>query len=138
MGHDQKKSFVVRSNEVLQLGSKGATVITLQTKLQSAGFYRGEIDGSYGSKAIDAVKDFQKHTGLVANGIVGPDTWSAINGHNPSTSSAPFQFVTVHRLRPRLRAEPTPEWAAARVLKSHVDVHGGCQSGSPTRHAVAA
>ena len=45
---------------VLKSGSTGAQVRTLQTKLKNWGYYRGAIDGIYGSGTKAAVIKFQK------------------------------------------------------------------------------
>ena len=45
---------------------------TVQTKLKRWGYYSGSVDGIYGSKTKQAVKDFQRKNGLAVDGIVGP------------------------------------------------------------------
>ena len=37
-----------------------------------------QIDGAFGPTTQSAVKDFQQSNGLVADGIVGPQTWSKL------------------------------------------------------------
>ncbi|MEW6499545.1 MAG: peptidoglycan-binding protein [Cyanobacteriota bacterium] len=64
---------------VLQRGSKGQAVITLQENLQITGHYRGRIDGDFSSITDAAVRSFQKDAGLVADGIVGSRTWYALS-----------------------------------------------------------
>ncbi len=63
---------------VLKKGSTGSTVKTLQTKLKNWGYYKGSIDGIYGSQTVEAVKYFQRRNGLTADGIVGKKTAAAI------------------------------------------------------------
>jgi peptidoglycan hydrolase-like protein with peptidoglycan-binding domain len=38
----------------------------------------GSYDGIYGAQTIAGIKDFQRANGLYADGIVGPDTWRAM------------------------------------------------------------
>lgn len=64
---------------VLQRGSLGQSVLTLQRVLQTAGFYGGNLDGNFGSKTDEAVRAFQKYSGLIADGIVGSRTWHALS-----------------------------------------------------------
>ena len=71
---------------VLKQGSSGTTVKTVQTKLKNWGYYTGSVDGIYGPKTVSAVKYFQRRNGLVADGIVGKKTASAM-GVNLSSSS---------------------------------------------------
>lgn len=63
----------------LREGSRGAEVIKLQEILKQLNFYSGAIDGIFGSQTKDAVLRFQEVHGLVADGIVGPNTWSKLN-----------------------------------------------------------
>ncbi|NEQ27697.1 MAG: peptidoglycan-binding protein, partial [Microcoleus sp. SIO2G3] len=59
----------------LHVGSRGASVTTLQSHLQKLGFYSGAIDGQYGSSTKLAVEAFQRSAGLPADGQVGSNTW---------------------------------------------------------------
>lgn len=63
---------VVKPLPTLKVGSKGASVKTLQKKLGIT------ADGDFGPKTKAAVVAFQKKHGLVADGIVGADTWTAL------------------------------------------------------------
>ena len=59
---------------VLRTGSRGQAVTELQSRLQTLGYYDGEIDGQYGAGTRDAVIAFQKRNGLEADGMVGQET----------------------------------------------------------------
>lgn len=63
---------------VLKRGSTGEDVKTLQRNLTQLMFYDGAIDGKFGVETENAVKAFQANNRLTADGIVGPDTWSAL------------------------------------------------------------
>ena len=58
----------------LKKGSRGDDVKTLQRTLK---LYP---DGIFGALTEEAVKEFQRKYGLVADGIVGPNTWALIQG----------------------------------------------------------
>ena len=62
---------------VLRKGSKGVYVEVLQKKLNDAG-YNLAVDGDFGKKTLEAVKDYQKVNGLVVDGIVGVKTWEKL------------------------------------------------------------
>jgi len=64
---------------ILKIGSTGAAVNYLQTALAKLGYNSGPIDGIFGPKTQTAVKSFQKAKGLVVDGIVGNNTWAAID-----------------------------------------------------------
>ena len=70
----------------LKNGSKGDQVKQVQQKLKNWGYYTGTVDGVYGPKTVQAVKDFQKKNKLTADGVVGPATARAM-GITLSTSS---------------------------------------------------
>ena len=68
-------------------GSTGEEVRKIQTKLKNWGYYKGNIDGIYGSKTMQAVKNFQKKNGLTADGIAGERTLSALGITSSNSSS---------------------------------------------------
>ena len=80
-----------RSNEALALskyGSRGEEVKTIQTKLKRWGYYKGNIDGIYGSQTLEAVKYFQRKNGLTVDGIAGTKTLQAMGIYNSSGNSS--------------------------------------------------
>lgn len=62
---------------LLRKGAKGHAVMLLQQALTKGGFPLSQ-DGDFGPKTEAAVKKFQKSRKLVADGIVGPYSWSAL------------------------------------------------------------
>lgn len=64
---------------VLKKGMKGPEVEKLQHKLTQAGFNCGPIDGIYGPATESAIRGLQLAHGLVVDGIVGPQTWNALD-----------------------------------------------------------
>lgn len=67
---DSSKTVAVLS----KLGSRGDEVRRIQTKLKQLGYYKGAVDGIYGTLTRSAVKAFQKSCGLTVDGIAGPKT----------------------------------------------------------------
>ena len=65
-------------------GSRGKEVTEIQTKLKRWGYYKGNIDGIYGSQTVEAVKYFQRKNGLAVDGIAGNNTLNALGIYNPS------------------------------------------------------
>lgn len=56
-------NIIARNQEVYALskyGSRGDEVKQIQTKLKNWGYYKGSVDGIYGSGTLAAVKSFQK------------------------------------------------------------------------------
>lgn len=64
---------------ILAMGSIGPEVEMLQRILFSIGYNPGPIDGIFGPLTRSAVVRFQLDNGLVPDGIVGPNTWAAID-----------------------------------------------------------
>lgn len=64
----------------LRMGSRGPEVRTLQTLLNRAMRPSPNlvVDGIFGQRTYNAVVAFQRQQGLVADGIVGPLTWAAL------------------------------------------------------------
>jgi YVTN family beta-propeller protein len=59
-------------------GDSGPEVAELQKTLQDAGYFRSKPTGFYGSVTQAAVKKFQAENNLKVDGIVGPQTFSAL------------------------------------------------------------
>lgn len=75
------------SNSVVEALST-SQIKTMQTKLKRWGYYKGSVDGIYGSKTKAAVKLFQKRNGLVVDGIVGKKTLAALGMSTGRTSTS--------------------------------------------------
>lgn len=77
------------SATALQLGSTGDSVISVQRRLKTWGYYDGDIDGKYGVKTRAAVMEFQRKNGAEVDGIVGEETAALIGINlNGSTSAS--------------------------------------------------
>lgn len=55
-------------------GSTGTEVKNIQKVLKNLGYYKGSVDGIYGTKTKKAVTSFQRDCGLTTDGICGPKT----------------------------------------------------------------
>lgn len=77
------------SGSVLRQGSRGGEVASLQRALAAAGFSPGPVDGDFGPKTRAAVLAFQRAKGLAADGVVGPQTRSALRGADGFSSTGP-------------------------------------------------
>ncbi|GAA2371861.1 protein kinase domain-containing protein [Streptomyces cuspidosporus] len=65
-----------------QLGDRNRRVVQVQCILKGRGYDIGPhgIDGQFGADTLAAVKSFQRHHGLRADGQVGVHTWAALRG----------------------------------------------------------
>lgn len=79
---------------LLKRGSHGSIVKDLQEQLKNLNYYNGHIDGIFGPRTENAVKEFQKANDLAVDGIAGPHTYSALI-HNPVQDDQ--EKSTVHK-----------------------------------------
>lgn len=96
----------------------------VQQKLKELGFYKGSVDGVYGSGTKNAVIAFQKSRGLTADGIVGARTAKALgitlNTQQSSQSSSDL-YVLAKCVYAEARGEPYEgQVAVAAVILNRV------------------
>ncbi len=71
-----EKSII--SKPILQIGDQGNDVREVQIILKDLLYYAGDISGVFDEQLYTAVQSFQYINKLVPEGVVGPDTWSAL------------------------------------------------------------
>jgi hypothetical protein len=81
-----RPAYEAQDKPVLKKGSKGELVRELQTRLNSLGFNCGTVDGDFGPKTDSAVRAFQKAAKIGVDGIVGPQTWAALESWSAKPS----------------------------------------------------
>lgn len=64
--------------EELRLGARGPSVQLLQYILQLIGYNPGAVDGIFGEQTEKAVREFEGNSGLIVDGVVGNETWGAL------------------------------------------------------------
>ena len=85
--------------QVIKQGSTGETVKTIQRKLKNWGYYKGAVDGIFGSQTKEAVRYFQRKNGLTVDGIVGKQTLSALGiSTSSSTTSSGYSDADINLL----------------------------------------
>lgn len=94
----------------------------VQQKLKNLGYYKGSIDGIFGSQTRQAVVKFQRDNGLVADGIVGPKTLSALGISSGTTQSSSDLYLLAKCIHAEARGEPyVGQVAVAAVILNRVD-----------------
>jgi peptidoglycan hydrolase-like protein with peptidoglycan-binding domain len=76
-------------------GDFGLDVTVLQFLLAHDGYYRGALDGYFGQRVLHGVRAFQRHRGLSADGIVGPETLAALDARGRSAPPQPLRLYVV-------------------------------------------
>jgi|GEM_PF-5254969 len=66
---------------ILSSRSRGQHVKALQTYLKKLGYYNRKIHGTFDEHTLNAVKTLQIENNIMANNIVGSETWDAIYTH---------------------------------------------------------
>ena len=82
----------------LEYGDSGELVEKLQSRLQELGFYSAKVSGGYYKVTRSAVRDFQQHNGLTADGVAGRQTQELLFSGDAVPASA----------TPRPSPTPTP------------------------------
>lgn len=82
----------------LRVGAHGPSVLALQRRLSSLGYWLGAADGGYGDLTMQAVMTVQKVAGLLRDGECGPMTWSKVDaGLRPRARSTRGHVVEVNK-----------------------------------------
>jgi len=84
--------------KTLRAGSSGRNVRTLQKRLAELGFSPGKVDGKFGPATEAAVIAFQLSRSLLADGIAGPRTLTALGLTDDDTLPSVIPQVTVDRV----------------------------------------
>ena len=87
--------------ELLKKCSKGDSVKLLQELLNKHGFNL-TVDGDFGNKTEEAVKQFQKRLNLTVDGIVGSKTFEALQAKYEANINIIKDFLKVH-ITPKTR-----------------------------------
>lgn len=66
---------------VIRIGSSGPSIADMQRLLNMAGA-KLTVDGRFGPASDEAVRKYQRSQGLYGDGVVGPKTWSKLDGVN--------------------------------------------------------
>jgi N-acetylmuramoyl-L-alanine amidase len=86
------------SHPTLRVGSHGTTVLALQRRLSSLGYWLGSADGQFGDLTRQSVVSIQKVAGLSRDGVCGPVTWARVDaGTRPRAQSTRGHVVEVRK-----------------------------------------
>ena len=93
----------------ISYGARGDDVKKIQQVLKKWGYYKGSVDGVFGSGTLAAVKSFQRKNGLTVDGIVGPATAAAMGitlGNSSSGSTTGDVYLLARVIYGEARGEP--------------------------------
>ena len=76
--YDISAKDVEAISQTVTWGSSQENVRKVQQRLKQWDYYKGSVDGVFGSDTFQAVKAFQRKNGLSADGVAGPATLKAM------------------------------------------------------------
>ena len=74
----EQTTSTIEPTAIISASSNSSDIKLIQKKLKNWGYYKGSVDGIYGSQTKSAVRLFQKRNGLKVDGIVGNKTLQAM------------------------------------------------------------
>ena len=63
---------------LIRFRSRGNYVCIAQDALINLGYDTGGLDGIFGNKTYDSVRNYQRRKGLLVDGIIGNNTWKVL------------------------------------------------------------
>ena len=103
----------------LKKGMKNDQVKVLQQNLNKVVNAGLEVDGSFGAKTEDALEKFQKASGLVADGVYGPNSYNKMKA--ALGSSTPVVNVTTTTASLKVKAGTIKVTSAGKCTLNNVD-----------------
>lgn len=98
------------SASVLKVGSRGTQVKTVQSALQSLGYFTyPNLTGYYGSITETAVKRFQADHGITADGIIGKATLGIL-ASSPAASTSGVKLITLSSINTTAANSGALDW----------------------------
>ncbi|RKD25512.1 spore cortex-lytic enzyme [Ammoniphilus oxalaticus] len=86
------------SSATIKQGATGQDVLELQGRLKFLGFYKGAVDGKFGSGTYWALRNFQHQFGMKVDGVAGSKTklklWEATKNWKPGGNTNPAPTPT--------------------------------------------
>jgi N-acetylmuramoyl-L-alanine amidase len=114
----------------------GDDVLALQNRLAELGFDVGRLDGEFGPQTVEAVREFQRNTGLPPDGTCGPATFKALARLAPMvTGGQPDELRAREQLR---RAGPALSGKRVVIDPGHGGTDVGVTSFGLTEAYIAA
>lgn len=112
---EAEHQFGSRSLYLTSPMQRGEDVATLQLRLGSLGFNAGRVDGIFGPRTQQALREFQRNTDIVVDGVCARDTISQLNRLTARSST-----ISIAGIRERESlSQRSPDLAGLRVAICH-------------------
>ena len=112
-------TFNIPSSTV-ERGSSGSDARLVQQRLKDLGYYKGTIDGKFGSSSVSALIAFQQKHGLNADGKAGQATYAILFSVNALPVNVTPTPVVLATLPPAVTPVPTSTPAPVEISKENV------------------
>ncbi len=113
-------TFRIPSGTV-ERGSSGEDARLVQQRLKELGYYRGTVDGKFGSASVAALKAFQRRHGLTDDGKAGQATYAVLFSNQALPVNVTATPVVLATFPPAETVAPTPAPAAsAEITRDNV------------------
>ena len=89
-------------------GDTGADVRLVQRRLRELGYYRGKVDGKFGSASVTALRKFQRNNNLTDDGKAGQATYNILFSDAARAANVTPTPVFLATAIPDVTPEPEP------------------------------
>lgn len=123
-----KGSAPAITSTLLQLGSHGEEVKTLQKTLTNLGYDPGEINGHFGDATEAAVREFQTDQNITVDGLVGRETKITLRNVDPGilpVEKEPTKPVTNDEKKPKPPTNSTDDDLAHKAPEEKSELPDG-------------
>lgn len=110
---------------VVSYGAKNDQVKLAQERLAALGFFDRKVTGGFYEHTSKAVKEFQKHNGLVPDGVIGEETWQVLFGLDVVRAGG--------QPKPSPAPTPIPYYIEVDVNNQLIKVYGLDEAGEHTK-----
>jgi peptidoglycan hydrolase-like protein with peptidoglycan-binding domain len=94
-GGSSSTTVTTTVTQTTTVSAASPAVAQLQLGMTSLGYYSGPIDGVYGAETAGGVKAMQQALGVTADGIFGPETYTALKASAKTAAFATSVVVSI-------------------------------------------
>lgn len=125
------------ARELVGEGSAGDVVSEAQQALKDLGFDPGAIDGAYGPATDAAIRAFQSAKGLEVDGVIGDQTWAALDAAKAAVAQAAADAAAATAAAAQAEADKAAADAAtAAAAQAEADKAAAAAAPEPQRDAA--